>query len=84
LTASFIFECRLLALFGHGAMSELSPLSGVKRKLDLGAVRSAFDTERTSHPSYKPVLTTSDDTHLAIAQGVALRLLGTANCGDAL
>jgi hypothetical protein len=33
----------LLALFGHGAMSELSPLSGVKRKLDFGAVRAAFD-----------------------------------------
>src|SRR6266404_723508 len=30
-------------LFGHGAMSDLSPLSGVKRKLDFGAVRSAFD-----------------------------------------
>jgi hypothetical protein len=27
------------ALFGHGAMSELSPLSGVKRKSDFGAVR---------------------------------------------
>jgi hypothetical protein len=26
-----------LALFGHGEMSELSPLSGVKRKLDFGA-----------------------------------------------
>src|SRR6266446_1750605 len=33
----------LLALFGHGAMSDLSPLSGVKRKLDFGAVRAAFD-----------------------------------------
>src|SRR5258707_5084692 len=33
----------LLALFEHGAMSELSPLSGVKRKLDFGAVRAAFD-----------------------------------------
>src|SRR6266446_7823101 len=32
-----------LALFGHGAMSDLSPLSGVKRKLDFGAVRAAFD-----------------------------------------
>src|SRR5258706_7597201 len=31
------------ALFGHGAMSDLSPLSGVKRKLDFGAVRAAFD-----------------------------------------
>src|SRR6266404_9623873 len=31
------------ALFGHGAMSDLSPLSGVKRKVDFGAVRAAFD-----------------------------------------
>jgi hypothetical protein len=30
----------LLALFGHGAMSELSPLSGAKRKSHFGAVRS--------------------------------------------
>src|SRR5258708_40205093 len=36
------------ALFGHGAMSDLSPLSGVKRKLDFGAVRAAFDPTRTS------------------------------------
>jgi hypothetical protein len=28
-------------------MSELSQLSGVKRKSDLGAVRAAFDPERT-------------------------------------
>ena len=38
-------ECRLLALFGHGEMSELSPLSGVKRKSDFGAVRSDFDSD---------------------------------------
>jgi hypothetical protein len=37
----------VLALFGHGTMSELSPLTGAKRKSDLGAVRSAFDPERT-------------------------------------
>jgi hypothetical protein len=36
-----------MALFGHGAMSDLSPLSGVKRKSDFGAVRSEFDPERT-------------------------------------
>ncbi len=29
-------------------MSDLSPLSGVKRKLDFGAVRAALDPERTS------------------------------------
>src|SRR5258706_13555733 len=33
------------ALFGHGAMSDLSPLSGVKRKLDFGAVRAAFEMD---------------------------------------
>ena len=38
----------LLALLGHGARSELSPLPGVKRKSDFGAVRAALDPERTS------------------------------------
>src|ERR1700694_2492869 len=33
--------------FGHGAMSELSPLSGVERKLDFGAIRAAFDPKRS-------------------------------------
>jgi hypothetical protein len=33
---------------GHGVMSDLSPLSGVKRKFDFGAVRSAFDPNTTS------------------------------------
>ena len=37
-----------MALFGHGAMSDLSPLSGVKRKSVFGAVRSAFDPSATS------------------------------------
>src|SRR5258705_9014866 len=32
-----------MARNGHGAMSDLSPLSGVKRKSDFWAVRSAFD-----------------------------------------
>jgi len=40
--------CRLMARNGHGAMSDLSPLSGVKRKLDFGAVRAAFDPYETS------------------------------------
>ena len=40
-------RCRLLALFGHGAMSDLSPLSGEERKLDFGAVRSVDDPQRT-------------------------------------
>jgi hypothetical protein len=34
-------------LFGHGAMSDLSPLSGAKRKLDFRAVRAAFYPTRT-------------------------------------
>ena len=38
----------VVALFGHGAMSELSPLSGVKLKSDFGAVRAAFDPKRAS------------------------------------
>ena len=36
-----------LALFGHGAMSNLGPLSGVKRKLDFEAVRSVDDPSET-------------------------------------
>src|SRR5258708_1083565 len=36
-----------LAPNGHGAMSDMSPLSGVKRKPDFGAVRAAFDPLRT-------------------------------------
>jgi hypothetical protein len=35
-----------MALFGHGAMSDLSPLSGVKRR-NFGAVRSVDDPTRT-------------------------------------
>ena len=37
-----------MARNGHGPMSDLSPLLGVKRKSDFGAVRSDFDPERTS------------------------------------
>ena len=32
---------------GHGTMSVLSPRSPVKRKLDFGAVRSAFDPQQS-------------------------------------
>jgi hypothetical protein len=32
---------------GHGAMSVLSPLSGVKRKSNFGTVTSVVDPERT-------------------------------------
>jgi hypothetical protein len=37
-----------LALFGRGAVFDLNPLSGGKRKSDFGAVRSAFDPSATS------------------------------------
>src|SRR5258708_32184544 len=40
--------CPLLARAGHGVMSDLSLLSGVKRKSGLRAVRSVVDPERTS------------------------------------
>jgi hypothetical protein len=32
-----------MAQLGHGTMSGWSPVSGVKRKSDLGPVRSVFD-----------------------------------------
>jgi hypothetical protein len=35
-----------LALFGHGAMSDLSPLSGEQRKSNFGAARSVDDPYR--------------------------------------
>ena len=38
--------CLFVALFGHGAMSDLSPLSGVEQRSDSGAVRTAFDPSR--------------------------------------
>lgn len=37
----------LLAHLRHAAMSELSPVSGVKQKSDFGAARAAFDPKRT-------------------------------------
>src|SRR5258708_18952383 len=36
-----------MARTGPGVMSDLSPLSGVERKLDFGAVRSPFDPSET-------------------------------------
>src|SRR5258707_9673609 len=45
------------ALFGHGAMSELSPPLGVKRKSVFGAVRAAFDPQETSAGSGCPAVT---------------------------
>src|SRR5258705_6694147 len=35
------------AQLGHGEMSDLSPLSGVKRKSNFGAVRSVDDPQQT-------------------------------------
>ena len=36
-----------MARNGHGGMSDVSPLSGVKRKSDLGADTSGFDPSET-------------------------------------
>jgi hypothetical protein len=44
-----------VALFGHDPMSDLSPLSGVKRKLDFGAVRAAFDPKETFKFGYETI-----------------------------
>jgi hypothetical protein len=35
--------CRLLALFGSGATSDMSPLSGANRKWDFGATKTVVD-----------------------------------------
>jgi hypothetical protein len=37
-----------MALFGHGAMSDLSPLSGEERKSNFGAAKSVDDPSPTS------------------------------------
>jgi hypothetical protein len=42
-----IQRCLLMARNGHGAMSDLSPLSGVKRKSKFGAATSVIDPNRT-------------------------------------
>ena len=42
-------DFRVWALFGHGLMSDLSPLSGVERKSNFRAVRSVDDPKRTFH-----------------------------------
>ncbi len=58
-------------------MSDLSPLSGVKRKLDFGAVRSPFYPKRTvSHSTTRPsfVAARSQDVNLS-----ALTLIGGGN-----
>ena len=41
---------RMLALFGSGATSDLSPLSGANRKWDFGATRTAVDPNETWTP----------------------------------
>jgi hypothetical protein len=41
----------LMAPFGHGEISKLSPLSEVKLKSDFGAVTAAFDPDRASATS---------------------------------
>ena len=41
-----------MALFGHGPMSDLSPLLGEERKSNFGAVRSVDDPSETSAASH--------------------------------
>jgi len=38
---------RMLALFGSGATSDLSPLSGANRKWDFGATKTVVDPTET-------------------------------------
>ena len=51
-------QCRLLARNGHGAMSDLSPLSGEERKSNFGAVRSVVDPSETLADKFCRVCTT--------------------------
>src|SRR5260221_5669041 len=61
-------ECRMLARTGPGVMSDLSPLSGVERKLDFGAVRSPFDPTETSSPINCPRPGVSFLTHRPVVK----------------
>ena len=55
-----------MAHFGNAAMSDLSPLSGAKRKLDFGAVRSAL-TRRKHRKSPQSSRTYALDPCLPVA-----------------
>jgi hypothetical protein len=55
-TAEFARTFDVMALCGRGPMSELSPLSGVKRKSHFGTVRSAFDRNQKSDQETGPDL----------------------------
>jgi hypothetical protein len=43
-----------MALFGHGAMSELSLLTGVVQTSHFKGVRTVFDRDRTLHRATNP------------------------------
>jgi hypothetical protein len=44
---------RFLALFGHGAISELSLLSGVKRKSDFEPAKGSFWRKADNPPKHR-------------------------------
>ena len=44
---TLVTQSPVMALFGPHAMSELGPLWGAKRKLDIGTARAAFDPTET-------------------------------------
>jgi hypothetical protein len=50
-----------LARNGPPSMSGLSPLTGVKRKSNFGAVKSAFDPERTFPPIIRSLVDENRD-----------------------
>ena len=54
-------------------MSDLSPLLGVKRKLDFGAVRAAFDPTRThGHVRFCPAIGGQADINSASSDRLGL------------
>src|SRR5258705_4002429 len=62
-----------MALFGHGPMSDLSPLSGEERKSNFGAVRSVDDPKPTwagrNSQCSRPLLTQCDVVSLGSSTG---------------
>ncbi len=54
-----------LARLRHAGMSELSPLSGVKRKSYFRAAKTVFDPEQTFGPSPRPVVLRCTGGHQA-------------------
>jgi hypothetical protein len=59
-------------------MSDLSPLSGVERKLDFGAVRSVDDPSRKSSPGFAVTHKTSALYHDVVSVALGLEWLHEA------